>query len=270
VAYPIICYPDSPYWRHLRWHDRARQRIKNALRGCRLRRADKVVVETPVMARRIERYCGIAADRLLVLPPAPSAYLRRVTRRRHGASPTTFLFFSGASPHKNLWRLPAVAAVLLESGAGGSFRFLLSCGPMVLEPAFAAFPRTRDHFDFHGPVAARNIQEIYERADVLVNLSDLESFSNNYMEAWRARIPILASDRDFSREICRDSAVYCEPHDARSVAARMLAFIRGEVDVDMLVAHGAERLAALCTQETRMAFLRQMLMSFVPREEAPC
>jgi glycosyltransferase involved in cell wall biosynthesis len=270
VAYPIICYPESPYWRHLRWADKLRQQLKNTLRRRRLRQADYIVVETSVMRRRLVRHCGLRDERMLVLPPAPTAYLDRTVRRREGGEPTTFLFLSGVSPHKNLWRLPAVAYELMKQGATDRFRFLVSCGSSALDDAFTDAPYTRSHFEFLGPVDSRDIQQVYERADVLVNLSDLESFSNNYMEAWKARLPIIASDRDFAREICRGSAVYCEPHDAADVASRMLAFIRGDIDVDAMVAHGAERLLGLHTQEARLAHVREMLISLARGREAVC
>ncbi|WP_427183805.1 glycosyltransferase family 4 protein [Bordetella bronchialis] len=270
MAYPIICYPDSPYWRHRPWLDKTRQRLKNGLRRWRLRQADRVLVETPVMQRRVARHCGIGTDRLQVLPPAPSTYLSRTARRRDAGEPMAFLFLSGASPHKNLWRLPAIAAELRHLGAGGAFKFLVSCDATALDDAFKGFQHTRGHFDFHGPVASRDIQRLYDRADVLVNLSDLESFSNNYMEAWRARIPILASDRDFAHEICGDSALYCEPHDVREVAERMQAFICAKVDTDALIAGGVERLSALHTQETRTAHIRRMLLCLAMQGGAAC
>ncbi len=270
VAYPIICYPESPYWRYLPWRAAMRQRIKNAVRRRRLLAADRVLVETPVMQRRISAHCGLAMARVAVMPPAPSDYLRASSREYPVAAPLTFLFLSGASPHKNLWRLPAVANYLIAAGATGCFRFLISCERGALARELNEHALAAAHFDFRGAVASRDIQTLYDEAHVMVNLSDLESFSNNYMEAWKARVPLLVSDRDFARGICGESAVYCEPHDVEQVATRMLAFLRGEVDVHRLVSNGAARLRQLGNQDRRMDHIRALLLSCVAGGDAAC
>ncbi|WP_028226469.1 glycosyltransferase family 4 protein [Paraburkholderia ferrariae] len=270
IAYPIICYPESPYWRHLPWRAALRQRIKNAARRRRLLAADRVIVETPVMQRRIAACCGLPLNKVYVLPPAPSDYLNTASHAAADVRPVTFLFLSGPSPHKNLWRLPAVARRMLASGAAGRFRFLISCNADALANELKGDAAAAGHFDFRGAVASRDIQSLYDEAHVLVNLSDLESFSNNYMEAWKANVPLLVSDRDFAREICGESAIYCEPHNVGQIAERMLAFVHGQVDVARLVANGVARLRHLGNQDTRMDRIHAMLLSCVAGEGVPC
>jgi hypothetical protein len=90
------------------------------------------------------------------------------------------------------------------------------------------------------------------------------------MEAWKANVPLLVSDRDFAREICGDSAVYCEPHDVDDIAVQMLAFVRGEIDIPALVTSGMLRLRPLGDQDTRIERIRSMLLSCVVSRGALC
>jgi hypothetical protein len=53
VAYPIICYHDSPYWRHISLRQSLPQKVKNKLRCLRLGSADIIVVETTIMQERV-------------------------------------------------------------------------------------------------------------------------------------------------------------------------------------------------------------------------
>jgi hypothetical protein len=140
------------------------------------------------MQRRIAAHCRLEKTRVDVLPPAPSDYLSSSPRESASAAPLTFLFLSGASPHKNLWRLPAVANRLIGAGMSGRFRFLISCDARALATQLDGHASAAAHFDFRGAVASRDIQTLYDESHVLVNLSDLESFSNNYMEAWKANV----------------------------------------------------------------------------------
>lgn len=68
-----------------------------------------------------------------------------------------------------------------------------------------------DHIINLGPVAQKNLATCYRSVDALVMPSTLESFSGTYLEAMTFDCPILASDLDFAREICRDAALYFDP-----------------------------------------------------------
>src|SRR5262249_52811670 len=133
-----------------------------------------------------------------------------------------YVFVSGNETHKNLWRLYDIAGHALGGGLR-DFVFSLTVTKEAYLRRLAG--RTLDpaildgHFEFLGQVPPQQIMRVYENADCVVSLSDLESFSNNYMEAWKVGLPLIVSDRDFSRAICGDSALYVDPHDAESVVA---------------------------------------------------
>jgi glycosyltransferase involved in cell wall biosynthesis len=223
VAYPIICYPESPYWNHVPLRDRILKRFVNFARVRRLRAADRIVAETEVMSRRLATTLGINGSGIVVSPPAVTEFLSPREVRPPGT--LDILCLSGLSQHKNLWRLPEIARELIQRlpSYASRIRFHISGTEdlwlRTLRPESRAVAKAlASNFVWHGSVHPRDIGRLYAGADFLLSLSDLESFSNNYMEAWRARIPILASDRDFAREICKDSAVYAEPHNPVAVA----------------------------------------------------
>ena len=53
----------------------------------------------------------------------------------------------------------------------------------------------------------------------------VESFGLIYLEAMKYGCPIITSDRDFSRWICGDLAMYFDPMDAISIANTIENFI---------------------------------------------
>lgn len=71
VAYPIICYPESPYWTHINKKIKIRQKIVNALRVKRLMKADQIIVETPVMHIRLAQVLKKSASQFIVSKPSP-------------------------------------------------------------------------------------------------------------------------------------------------------------------------------------------------------
>lgn len=264
MAYPTLVYDDAPYWKYLPVGFRLRKRLQNALRVRRLQSADHLIFETEIMERRA-RSQGIVRNGASVLRPTPTAFLassQAPSITKHGAQ---ILFLSGPEPHKNIWRLPGILAELQRENL--QVRFLLSMDRktfLAACPSASAIPvKTLDsYFTFLGGLSADGLQAAYDSCNVVGNLSDLESFSNNYMEAWVVGRPILASNRDFARHVCGESALYVEPHDPDSLIAGLRRFARGEVHLEAMVEAGREALARLPSMEERLKVLAEII--------APC
>jgi glycosyltransferase involved in cell wall biosynthesis len=268
VAYPIICYADSSYWGFIPRRRRLRTRVVNYLRIRRIRRASVVVAETDVMANRLASVLKIARDNVVVSPPVPSAFVRPVERTRGtGDQGVRLLVLSGLDPHKNLWRLPSMA-LEMEALGFDAFTFVVSVDRGTFE---TAYPAVRDsaavldrRFRFVGSIPPDRIQEVYDDSDFLVNISDLESFSNNYIEAWKAGLPLICSRRDFAVHICGASAVYVEPHDPVASASAMIRVIRDRALQESMIIEGAARLRALPLLEEKFVGI----LNLVRREGA--
>lgn len=261
TAYPVICYPESPFWRYAPRKTFWKNVFNNRLRCRRLRSADRIIVETQVMKERVARHVPFPIERIEVLPPVPSLYLQESASRRTGGVPN-FILVSGNDSHKNLWRLPELAQALEQAGLK-RFVFTLTLD----EARFLQHPRidlvlwrrVREHFRFLGPVPPRLIQSVYEEATFLLNLSDLESFSNNYMEAWKAGLPIIASDRDFARHICGASACYLEPHDPDAGAQTIVSLLADQSRQAQMLAAGRQKLRQLGDEHARFAKVMALL-----------
>lgn len=261
VAYPIICYPDSLFWSHLSGMSAFRIRALNRLRIHRLKRASRIIAETAVMQRRLCRVLGTTPDLIEVLPPAPSQYVSPINHREQSRV-HKFLFVSGNSPHKNLWRLYAVAERLRHLGFD-DFVFVLTVTRAsyvrTLKETTIASAILTTHFQFLGSVRPQEIMTAYEQADVVCSLSDLESFTNNYMEAWTVGLPLIVSDRDFAHCICGDSALYVEPHNPADVAEKFFSLARDPNIRRSLMTSGRTKLNRLPTQAVRFQKILQLL-----------
>lgn len=119
VAYPIICYPDSPFWKYCPISEKWLIRFKNALRHRLLLRADLLLAETDVMKGRLIRHLGLSAGGVRVLPPVVTSYISDSLNASESCG--TFLVLSGVAKHKNLWRLYDVAYLADKKGLNISF-----------------------------------------------------------------------------------------------------------------------------------------------------
>lgn len=111
------------------------------------------------------------------------------------------LVLSGLAFHKNNWRLYDVACILNEQNvdvAACSFNkddFISHTKSMLNRKIDSII--VDKYFEFIGTVKPDKINSLYERSNALINISDLESYSNNYMESWKASVLLICSDRDF-------------------------------------------------------------------------
>lgn len=263
VAYPIICYPDSPYWKYIAYGQYLRIKTLIAMRVIRLRNATTIIVETETMRRRVARVLERSAEKIRVIPPSVSSYVHD-NEWRQNRPVKNFVFVSGLDGHKNLWRLYEVA-LELRRRKWMEFTFTLTATrELYLNTLRAAQCDTNVidlHFRFLGTVPPTMIMDVYRDADVVVSLSDLESFSNNYMEAWRVGLPIIASERDFAREICGGSAIYVEPHDADDVCNKMMAIASDGSLRKELVEVGKSKLKALPSQQERFGMVMDVILN---------
>ena len=260
VAYPIICYPESPFWDYISPKLYARQKLINFFRLRRLAAATKVIVETVVMKKRLMVALSAPAEKFLIIPPTVSAYVKPQEFSENFSA--RFLCLSGISPHKNIWRLYDVAKILKD-------RHQQKCTFVVsttrenylkhLRQTSVCHETINEYFEFIGNIPSTEIDSVYSSVDVMLTLSDLESFSNNYMEAWKAGIPIIASDRDFSHDICKDSAVYVDPHCSEDVAQTIMMISDDSELRRGMVNTGKSLLRYLPTMEERMAIMKRLL-----------
>lgn len=256
VAYPTICYDDSPFWQQLSIKDYIKKKIFQYFRLYRIGKADAVIVETNVMKKRMQSQLQCNSDKFHIIPPVPTSYVQNV-KTPYTPDDTKFkcLVLSGLNEHKNVWRLIEVARILDQKNC--RVTLVISVEENYFREKYSALLAQNSSldflhvFDFRGSIAQDKIQDVYTECDVLLNVSDLESFSNNYMEAWLSNTPIISSDRDFARDILGFSAIYCEPHEPETVYQAIIEFIAGKYNINEMLEEGKRRLAKLPTIEER-------------------
>ena len=255
VAYHIICYDESPYWKYISGIEKYKKLIINFARIKRLRYANLILVETEVMKKRLCNTLKRKEHDFKVVLPAPSAFLDDVLcLEKYPVKNPSFLFLSGVAPHKNLWRLPELAEELLPYVK--NFHFVISTSESdfinaLNEKDKPVFFKNISLFTFLGTIPPYEISKLYQQCDFLVLLSDLESFSSNYLEAWKAGMPLIVSDRDFSRHICGNSALYIEPHQPKEAARQIGQFIQDGEAIKSNIIEGKKLFEKLPNNDVR-------------------
>jgi glycosyltransferase involved in cell wall biosynthesis len=146
-----------------------------------LRRADAILVQSATQAAALKRNYGLAGRvaGMLVEKPAPAAArdidVLWVGNIRQVKRPDRMLALAGIMPAA---KIHMVGGPL--PGEGTLFR--------EVERAAVASANVT----FHGRLSYWETNELYARARLLANTSDVEGFPNSYLQAWIRGVPVVA------------------------------------------------------------------------------
>jgi glycosyltransferase involved in cell wall biosynthesis len=157
-----------------------------------------------------------------------------------------FLFFAGAQRNKRISALPEIAAELSKRGES-DFVFVTTM-PEEHEHTIEVIEKFRSlgmekHHCNLGPVPPPQASSLIHCMDAMCTFSRLESFSNNFIEAWRMGKPLLATDADWAQDSCGDAAIYLDPDNAAEAADRIANMMNSEQIRETIVAEGTKQLS---------------------------
>ncbi|QWV95961.1 glycosyltransferase [Geomonas nitrogeniifigens] len=238
---------------YLTWHFRASLKSVSAL-----------VVQTPVMAEHIARIYGFDAQRIAVIPqPVPGHVLSQGGSFPYHPSitqcvkPLKLLFLARYYSHKNHAVLPSVVTEIRRRNLQNSVQLFLTVDHECTEsiPYLNELCRQDDIVTNLGPISMDEVAGALVASNALFLPTLAESYGLIYLEAMSLGVPILTSDRDFARWMCRDLALYFDPLDPVSIVDAMEEVMG--MPVPSYRERAAQRLAELPRdwQELAQAFL---------------
>ncbi len=203
-----------------------------------VRRAAAVVVQTPVMASRLAAAYQVDPARVHeIAQPVP----RHVGAGTPAApldamvscgKPIRLLVLAAYQPHKNHRVLVDVARELRRRGLAAMVQIFTTVAeddPRA-QPLLRALTREPDVITNLGRLPGEQVRSAFAAASALLLPTLVESYGLIYLEAMACGVPVLTSERDFARWMCRDLALYFDPLDPVSIVdaiERLGQFDRG-------------------------------------------
>lgn len=181
-----------------------------------------VIVQQEWQRRRFRERFGL--DRCIVAHPLEASAPRSPRRPLQTPGQIEMIYPTSAEPHKNVGLL-CEAVEILSSEQAGALRLLLTLSGE--ENAYSRQLRKRfghlPEISFAGQLAPAALAAAYERADLLVYPSKVETWGLPLTEAKQHGLGILAADLPYARETVGDyeAADFFDPQDAQALAARL-------------------------------------------------
>ncbi|MFA7059994.1 MAG: glycosyltransferase [Pedobacter sp.] len=233
-AYSNLFYPEIPFWSYLPFFVRMKKEAIDLYRRHQLSKGDFWIFETEALKKRAIELCHFPYERVGVVQMAVSTLVSR-----SNANPETmrglskkcgerfkFLFLSGAHPNKRLHLLPSIGSQMLQMGHE-NFTFITTFEENTPYAMFVLSEIEKhglsNHFVNVGKVSPSDVSSLIASIDCICTFSLLESFSNNFVEAWKMEVPLIVTDGDWSRLSCGEGALYVRPDSPKECAETLIA-----------------------------------------------
>lgn len=252
-AYSNIIQPEVPFWNFLPPIKRIQKRAIDVLRTVLASQADEIILETEYLKHRVQG--RLFKNSLVhVVKMAPSLLVTRGLKKCEEARKTIdIVYLAGPHPNKRIHLLADIFAQLNAKGLRFRLITTLTEGHSYTRLIADQFSKLGigDAHENVGPVAPESVGALLSRVDAVINVALLESFSNNWVEAWAAKLPLIATDADWARASCEKAALYIDPENATSSALKITGLFENRNTADELVHEGELQLRKLPTAEQR-------------------
>lgn len=253
-AYSNIIQPEINFWGFLPWHKKILKKTIDKVRLHLAHQADELILETDYLAKRAK--FGVFKEKTLhVVKMAPSAMVSKSineTLKNNNSQPRKtidILYLSGAHENKRIHELASIFSELNRSQNLYRLITTLPENSKYYSTVKRAFEESGSPFSLKniGPIPPENVGQLLTNVDGMINTALLESFSNNWVEAWLAEIPLITTDADWSRDACGNAAIYIDIKNPTGSASMISATFNSKATLEKSKIQGKDQLKKLLT-----------------------
>lgn len=269
-AYSNIIQKEIDFWGWLPWHQRLKKYLIDFFRYWMAYRSDIIILETDYLYARAKEDVFRGKD-LRVVKMAPSRVvvdaLSFISSTDDSSLPIEsnvfdILYLSGAHPNKRIHLLAPLFKELV--GYDKKYRLVTTLpNGAYLQSIVDAFYNNgiSAHHVNIGSVPSGRVADVLRTVKAVMNMAKLESFSNNWVEAWAARLPLLVTDAAWAKASCSEAAIYVDI-DNPSVSAKSIhSSLSSNKVVYELIESGRKMLSELPSAEQRVGQYFEIIKS---------
>lgn len=247
-AQGYLIYPEIDTYQWFSFTGKLRKFVTMTAARRSFLQADCLIVETPLVKKRVSEVLGFPSQRIFVVPNTYSPLFEAGLRKEPELPKSNaFSIFvpSDYLPHKNLGLIVQVAAELVKKRQHDfEFVFTLPPGSKGWQTirSNAEKAGVEEHLRTVGKIPHADLAKYYQAADAVFLPTLLECSTAVYPESFLARVPLMTSRTDFAQELCGDAALYFDPYSPQDAAEAVFKVIMDSSLRDCLTGAGCSQL----------------------------
>lgn len=202
-----------------------RAALKRLLFRISSKNADKFIVQTPTMGLAVQRCLGSAVP----VKVLPFLDVTDIALKEEGATLNKcydFIYVADGAAHKNHKALLSAWILLAQEGLRPSLVLTLGLRDQGLVNKIENVAKTNClQIENVGTVSRERVYNLYRSTRALIFPSKVESFGIPLIEAAQFKLPIIASELDYVRDVCTPVETF-NPDSPTSIARAIKRFFR--------------------------------------------
>lgn len=226
IMWPYMMYEDAEIWSRIPVCRRFGKHLRRWYIHWSVRWANLLIAQT--QTARIRLLARLPFQDAEVIPTAISlSDLGSVSNAPpQNVQGPIWICLSRYYPHKNLEVLVDTARVLKDEGRSSIILLTIQSGQGREAAKLLRSIKKREltsHIRSIGEVSPNSVPGLYRRAFGVVLPTLLESYSQVFVESLGYGLPLVTSDRDFSRSLCGKAPIYVDPQDPVAIARAIMS-----------------------------------------------
>ena len=233
-AYSNLFFPEIKFWQGYSYIKNIKLKLIDRYRLKSTLKSDFIIFENESMQKRATDLFKYPKEQTELILPSISAYpdseISEEFNSRLKEIDTTkfnFLMLSGWHKNKNIEIVPQVISNLKKQGIE-DVNFVITVPkhhPETLKLIEVAKKfSVEKNIIFFNQILPTEVPFLFDKIDAVALFSLLESFSNNIIESWYFKKPLFISDKEWSRAICKNAAIYVDRTNAAKIAKTIINF----------------------------------------------
>ncbi len=223
-----LYFPEIDFWKEFKGVNKLKKHLIDRYRIWGLKRAKAIIFENHEMEERGKKLFQL--KHTCYIPPSFSQPEESEDFSQLTQNPEEHrgLFLCGWQRNKNFMLIPEIAQKFKEKGVNFKFVISTSTDDSV---EYLEFKKLVDQFgvanyiQLVGSVPKSQLPSLFSKIDFVFLLSKLESFSNNIIEAYYYKKPLVISDLDWAKSICGDAAMYVDINNISDISNKVLTLL---------------------------------------------
>jgi glycosyltransferase involved in cell wall biosynthesis len=216
-----------------------------------VKKASQIITVSDFEKKTIEEHFGYSDDKVKTIYNGVGNHFQKVEDKEtlkqiktKYSLPDKFIFYLGnTDPKKNVAGVLKALSILKKKGKLHTKLLMLDIDRNYLQQQLNNIgdPSLMDDLEFCGYVPNQDLPAIYSQAEMFLYPSLRESFGIPILEAMACGVAVITSNTSSMPEIALDSAEYCNPFDAESIAAAIDLFQENKEHKNKMALKGLER-----------------------------
>ena len=238
-----IFFPEIDFWQGIKGLALVKRKFVDYLRIRALKQADGVIFENEAMFERAKKIFRLTEDKICFIKPSIDKSVKIPAITKNNNDVFKLLLLCSWQLNKNIMIIPELLSLIKERKE--NIKVIFSVNKEDNNETARRFinqikeKKVEEYIDFIGQVSPDRIQNVYSQTDVVLLLSKLESFSNNIIEAWQFKRPLIISDMEWSRAIIKtDACCFVQRDSAEDIFTKIIKLKQDKSYYDKIVENG--------------------------------